>query len=389
MSLNLSKAKGHNRKIIATLAQLATEIQNKTLRNGFVIAGELVAESPVAKEIADPYLVIAKRSAGKANYLGPSKQSLLHIGLHREALSLISAHKLKPILLSDAIIKKGTHGKDDNAIYVSMVNTDECVYLSVYHFKRQSLAYQDEYRLPPTTSNTYEADIHHILEGLRMRNNDAIFYWYGTARIPRSQNMKELDESILARVSPVTAITASGDIRKIDKFAIPTLLLVGMLGYTAYSVYTPYAAYQAATQELQNQVAKFPQEVVFSKTQLLVLDAKKEIMTEGEDNKASLVKVRNLMEVFARTPHVKIKSFTYLHDVSNASVSSQSGTPYNFEVVLTVPKEPVSMLEQSLPLLRTLSEQTGVSLRLATSNGFKEETVKSESKRIYRIQGTL
>jgi hypothetical protein len=388
MSLNLTKPKHLERQIISTLGDFERHLQQKTLKAGFLLAGELVAEAQSATDIETPYLLFAKRMAGKANLMGATKSSVLCVGIHSKVLQSISSKKLRPVLLCDAIIKKGTHCKEDNAIYITMVSGGDFSHIMVYHFKKQTLVSQDEYRLPPVSSNTYEADIHHILETLRIRNSDAEFYWYGTSRVPRSQQMIELDDAIFSRVSPITAITSTGQTRAIDKYALPVGLVIAMAAYTGISIYTPYKAYTEATQALHTQVAQFPQEVVFSKSQLAILDAKKQLMSEGEGNKEVLLKFKALMEAFAQEPDVKIKTFTYIHEQPKVQTPS-SGSPYDFEVVLSVPKKEVSMIEQSMPLLRSLSERTGTSLRLATSGGFKEEVAKGGSRRVYRIQGTL
>lgn len=373
---------------IADFDQLQTQLKLVTKRR-LIVGGQLMMASLEPLRAQAGYLIQAPR-ATKGGFMPSAKgEKTLNLLLAKDALDLLVQGKQKPIFAVDSLLKYGFRlkGIDEHCVIGALEGTANTPVL-VLTFKKQKLVAYSEFQLAHVSQNTYEADLHLLLNRLAQDYSGATFHWCGPVAKPKLHRFVEPDVSLWAAGAPQT-LTVSGQPSVLRKHG----LAVAILGLTAVgyagALYEPYQKYAKAKQELLMESQALKGDQTFNAERLGVLRSRQAIFENQKRSEARLSKFLDVIAAFAQEPNLVVKSATLLSGKPPAP-GARPGKRSEFEITVEIPAPNLEMpvLDQGSRLLVSLAARTGSDLRLATgTDSYRESGSKDAAFRTYKIQG--
>lgn len=389
MALSVKKKEGP--LFVADLEQLKSVTLSKP-KDRIVLGGQLLACSLQPIQALDGLVPQPPRKATKAALAQRGKGKVLNLALEREALALVVRAKVRPVFATDALLKYGLKLKGDEFVVLCAAQASRDTIVTALYFKKGELTGLDEFVLSHPTSHTYEADIHVLLERLRLAHLAAEFHWCGPLAMPRTQTFVQAPVSLWAYALP-QALTMSGRSSVLRQHGIAALItILAAVGYGG-ALWVPYTNYQKAALELSSENSRLQGEYAFASERLNMLRALQAFTHKAEDNVEPLKRFSSVIKVVGEMPGTRVKEARLIWPRAREDEAPTHGKdkdPFDFELLLELEKaEETTALEQSAPLLTRLSDQLGMNLRLSKTDGMRELPAATGKKtlRQYRIQG--
>lgn len=384
MSLKIHKREGP--LFVADQAQLQQLLSSRT-KDKVILGPALVGYALRTPEKLIGMVQQTPRDARKVGPLSREKPPKLHLGVERETVAALIRAKIRPVFAVDALLRYGTRVKADDLLLLSVMTASNGTSASVLRFRKGELDEINDYVLSAVGSHTYEADVQALVDRLRLRYPNAQFHWCGPLKLPASQSMPQAPDSIWGQAA-VQALSMTGRASVLQRHGLAALLVIAAAGGYAGALWVPYTEYRASAAELAADNARLKGEYVFASERLSLLRALQAFSRTREGNTRPLDQFATVVSVASEHEKLRIKE-AKLNWPSLRTVSP--GLAYDFELVVEVPRlEGTTALEQSVPLLKSLSASTGMGMRVATVDGMREVAAngdKTPASRIYRIQG--
>lgn len=387
MELKVKRKEGPH--FAADVEQLK-RILAKPSKERIILGGQLFMCSLENLRAMDDFLEQPPRPTRRALLLSRAKSPKLRVAIDKEALGLVARARVRPIFAVDALLRYGQRIKSDEILLLSAVEATSSTLLTAMHFRKGEMVSFEEFVLAAPASHTYEADVHVLLERLRMQHMGATFHWCGPLGMPRSQTFITASAALWTAVAP-QALTVSGKASVWRQHGLSMALSVAAaVGYGA-ALWVPYTDYTKAAKELAAESSRLQGDFSFASERLALLQARQTYMNAAKSNLKPLTSMEAAVHAISERTDVRIKEAHLSWPRGKvAPAGSVNQVAYDFEFLLEVPAlSGTTALEQSVPLVRGLSARMGTSLRLATLDGMRE--VKSPKGkgdlRHYRIQG--
>lgn len=389
MELKVKKKEG---PVFAADLQQLVRATEQPPRERLVLGGQLFMCSLEALRSLEGFVEQPARSTVRSLPFSRNKKPRkLYLALEREALATVVRARIRPVFAIDALLRYGQRLKEDDSVVLCAMQGTQASMVTSLHFRRGELVSLDEFVLAAPSSHTFEADLHVLLERLRMQHMGAVFHWCGPLSMPRSQTFVQAPASMWAAATP-QALTMSGRSSVLRRHGIALAVAsLSVAGYGA-ALWYPYSQYLHAASTLAADNARLQSEYRFATERLAMLQALQGFARVSETNTAPLGQFAAVMQALGTQDGLRIREARL--NWARARIV-EPGRPalkdaYDFEVLLEVPRtEGVTALEQSVPLMRGLSDQLGMNLRLATTEGMREVPPAEGKKpaRQYRVQG--
>lgn len=355
-----------------------------------VLGGQLFMCSLDTLQALDGFLEQPARATSRAAVFSRTKSAKLRVAIDKEALAMVARARVRPVFAVDALLRYGLRLKGEEVLLLSAIEATYSTLLTAMHLRKGELVSFEEFVLAAPTSHTYEADVHVLLERLRMQHTGAVFHWCGPLNAPRSQACITAPAALWA-AAPPQALTVSGKPGWWRRYGLSVALSVAAgVGY-AGALWVPYTDYAAAAEELAAESARLQGDFSFASERLALLQARQTFLNSTQSNPKPLSGMEAAVLAISAFPDVRIKEAQlYWPRGKTATSSGATREAYDFEFLLEVPAVPgTTALDQSVPLVRGLSQRMGTSLRLSTIDGMREVNSPQGkgALRHYRIQG--
>lgn len=390
MTLKIQKKEGP--VFAADLEQLKV-IATKPPKQRTVLTGQLFMCSMEQLRPQEGVIAQSPRSSSRQVPWARKGGGVLNLALDKEAVNTLVRARIKPLFAIDALLRYGQKlNRLEDALLLSAAASTTAALVTVLHFKKGTLVAYSEFVLAHPSAHTYDADLHVLLEGLRIKHLSAVFHWCGPLPMPRSQTFINAHPQVWQLASTQT-VTRSGRAKFLPRHGLSLFItLSAMAGYIV-ALYVPYQEYQKAARELSTENARLQGEYTFASERLTLLEARKEFFKGATLTVNRLRLFQAVLSVLAQQDALVLKEAQLVATPGALLPAGAVGTTAyapDFDLTIEVPKvAELTVLEQSEPLLRRLSDTLGMSLRLSVTGGFREVSNATDKapKRAYRIQG--
>lgn len=404
MSITIQKKDGPI--FVADSEQLGKALDKKT-KHKLILAGQLIFCSMEDIRAKSSQVTLPSRRISKSLIPKKSENSKLFLAIEKETAAALNKASVRPCYAVDALLHYGQKlSKTEDAFVISAIESSSATLLSILHFKKGILTDYSENILTTPMAHTFEADLHVLLESLRSRSPAAVLHWCSPLVAPRTLPITTAPSSMW-NYAPPQSIAISGKPNVLARYGIPVLIVGGAIAGGGGAVYLPYLDYQNAAKELakgvevlnaKNKESKSPLgEYQFASDRLKTLEARQSFFKKVGDSDKQLEQLEIILAACAKQEGLIVVNSRVIltADKANSLLASNAAPGFSpdFEIVIEIPKkDELLILEQSEPILRALSLELGLSLRLAVTDGFKEKpgaTAKDPLIRTYRIQGAF
>jgi hypothetical protein len=372
----------------ADTAQL-DELLRAAPRGTLVLCGEASLASLQPRQDLEGYSALPPRPLARVLPWRAQPAQQLYIWVQRESLDKLSRSGVRVAHAADALaLYARSLKRSEEALVVAAFAATGSSVVTVMHVRKglpQSLA---DYALGACDAHTWEADLHLLAERLQSEHPQAILHWAGPLPRPKALRAVDAGASLWAG-APAARLGLSSAQLVLRRHGLSAALVVLTLGLSAGALYLPYQRYEQARQSLEREMAGTGTGAEFATDRLRLLEARRTFLqqTAGTQRLQSFEQV--LLAAGAQ-PDVRVLRARLLW----SSEQDASGRSFDFELELQVPAmEGTTALEQALPLLRALSAELGMTLRLAPGVSPRGAAAGGRGEgpavRIYTVLGEL
>ncbi|MDO8416474.1 MAG: hypothetical protein Q7S87_09710 [Agitococcus sp.] len=393
MSLKIQKKDGP--LFAADALQLARALQKRP-KQKIILAGQLLTCSFEEIRSKDGLIPIPSRKVIAGIFAKKGSSAKLNLALDKEAALALIKERVKPMYAIDALLHYGQKlNRVEEAFVVCAVESSTNTMVSVLQFKKGILVSYAENILSSPATHTYDADLHALLDRLRASSSQAVFHWCSPLTVPRTHVFINGSPAVWSLAAAQT-LSVSGRPSLIAQFGVPAFVLVGTVAGFVGAIYPPYQEYTLAANALVKENATLG-EYTFASERLAMLEARKKFFSRTDIGADKLSQLESVLAACSRQAGLVVVAAQLIVTPGKDSRVSENipKSDYNpdFEITVEVAKNTdMLILEQSEPLLRALSLELGISLRLAVIDGFKERSIVgglNAGTRTYRIQGAF
>lgn len=362
-------------------------------KDRLILAGQLILCSLDPLKGNAGYIAQAPRSTARKLSLGKGASKPVQLSIDKDALATVVKARHKPVFAIDALLRYGQRLKgSEEFVVLGAFEGIEASQVLMLQFRKGELVALNEYTLCASTAHTFEQDLHVLLERLRMANIQAAFHWCGPMALPSSQSFT-LAPASLWQNAPVQNLTLSGKPSLVRRHGMALLVLLASAACYGAALYLPYTKYVKAWEELSKESKALQGQYSFASERLALLRARQAFFELQKTGDHRLDQFKTVLAAMAVEPDLRVRDARLN---SPLAMTKRPGQPdkkaADFEILVEVPRaEGQTALAQSQPLLQSLSASMGMTLRLSTSEAYKDlekgATPDAKPRRQYKIEG--
>ncbi len=379
---------------MADLQQLKDQLQRLGKKQSLVLAGELLLCSLEPLTPQQGFLTQSARRATAGRFGARTGGPELKLALDRAVLAEVQRLKAKPVFAVDCLLRYGLKlsAREEHVVIAGFPTTLRTSVMGLV-FRKGALVEVLEFEASHPSAHTHDADLHAMLERLRLSHPSAQVHWCGPLDAPPGLDARPVPDSIWS-LGPAQVLTTSTSATLIGRHGLPVaIVMLAGAGYIG-ALALPYEQYRVSAAHIEAESSHLQGQYAFASDRLASLAARETFFTKQAAQAAQLQRIESVLAALAKSPvKVVVKDARIRIAQSAAQPSAQPGAAAEHDFELTVELErdgEQNAIAQSEPLLTLLATELGADVRLAPVNGHKDQPATSPSERglrVYNIQG--